>query len=229
MEVMRINCGHCRQCVDVVLQAQQDAVRAVIRDPASGEEQTVTGVRMKEGEKRQAAIAFCPMCLAPNLLWYKRESQVGFVDHFPKQPGSKRAKNEMVFTDIRQYPDIEPYVMNANWPSDLSESWGDVLKMVDAKVSPPNIAAAIGVCLEIACNALNAGGKKLYLMIDALKNDGHITEPMHAWAHQIRILRNSGTHKFVASNSDVDAAVDFMKIFLHVAFTLRLEIEAKTT
>lgn len=229
MDQKRIECGHCFQIVDVVLQGEQKSIQRLVHDPVSGRDQTVHGFRADVGFEQQerAAIAFCPLCLQPSLLAYKRSpTKDSVIQKAAESGGSARLVTVDILTDFRQFPPPRDRKINPNWPEKVARAWDDTMRSHDAGVSPPSVATSIGSCLQTACRALNAKGKNLVDEIVDLRLTGHITEGMAVWATKIRLLRNAGTHDYEADATEVEEAIEFMRMFLHLTFTLGVEIQA---
>jgi hypothetical protein len=62
--------------------------------------------------------------------------------------------------------------------------------------------------------------------IDALVSAGVVTRDIGEWSHQVRLLRNDGTHELQADIDAVRELVGFMRFFFEAAFALPARLKS---
>ena len=78
--------------------------------------------------------------------------------------------------------------------------------------------------MDVCTTKLNGGGGQLSARIDKLRQSGMLTEPLAQWAHEVRLDGNQAIHEIEATAKEAKELVEFIKLFLQVAFVLPAEI-----
>jgi hypothetical protein len=105
--------------------------------------------------------------------------------------------------------------------------------------APATAAAGCGSCLEEALKQLEQRAlsekwlaaplktnMRLVDRIDALVSAGVVTRDIGEWSHQVRLLRNDGTHELQADIDAVRELVGFMRFFFEAAFALPARLKS---
>ncbi len=205
-------CGHCHSSAQILF----DPITIQRRLYLSESGEAARPLHIQLGPNTEAARwnqfgGFCPSC---HMMTFLEVAATG------DDPENRTY-------EVRQYPAPRDMDAPTAWPTDLRTAWEDLLKMQSGGVSPASLATAAGTCLQLALRLLGAEGKTLAQEIDNLRGKNIITAELADWAHDLRQQRNGGTHDFFGDQQRISEGIDFLRMFLHLTFTLRFEIEAK--
>jgi hypothetical protein len=118
-------------------------------------------------------------------------------------------------------------------PDKVQQEFPAIAELAAEGRAPATAAAGCGSCLEEALKALETraasegwlstpvkANARLVERIDALVTAGVITRDIGQWSHQVRLLRNHGTHELKADAEAVRELVAFLQFFFEAAFAL---------
>lgn len=204
-------CGHCGRMTEMHVTTVTGAPRrAIIRD---GRTEPVHAMRAPaaDGARHASATGFCSWCAEPTLLTYLTINGAAGPQ----------------LRDLRQFPPPHPLDAPTVWPADLAEAWSNTLRAVAGGVSGAGILSLAGTCLQQALRHLGARGDRLAAEIADLRSRNIISGGLADWADDLRQRRNGATHDMIAAPEDADEAVEMMKVFLYLTFTLPATIAAR--
>jgi len=185
----------------------------------------------------QCDITTCPEngCKGPitiTLLW--RSSADALREQLGKggwhlTPGDT---NLLTLLEVLPSSDLPRPVLDS-LPEKIQAEFPAVADLAAEGRAPATAAAGCGSCLEEALKALEQRALDLKWMsaplkkdlrfverIDALVAAGVIPRDVGEWSHQVRLLRNDGTHELKADAEQVRELVAFLKFFFEAGFAL---------
>jgi hypothetical protein len=124
------------------------------------------------------------------------------------------------FELLATYPEPQKATRDPAYPDELREIFAEAQEDLALGRSPARIVATCRSVLDVATNKLNGRGATLSARIDNLKERGVMTEAIADWAHAVRIDGNEAIHELVATAQEARELVEFIKMFLDVAFVL---------
>jgi hypothetical protein len=217
MEMTKVlTCGNCHKESTVLLTGVAAPLRRTYIDQ-QGKPGIAYASRNPDADAKTRAVfhGACPRC-------YETTVIVARFDGPETPPGTPLRATAL--TDVEQYPPPERAVAPPVWPATLQTAWTDVLKVRAADASAATILATAGTCLQHALRLLRAEGKTMFDEIEDLHRQNIITQGLRDWSHDLRDKRNKGTHDFTGTEADAAELVEFLRIFLHLTFTLPAEI-----
>jgi hypothetical protein len=225
------HCGRCGHLVDFRFRnVWQVAMRPIVSEPvpASRVARAIASDNLGPDVKG-AAVAFCPRCYLPSLIDFTTKERYldGIIGNLASEEGLMGGPDLVKVTAV--YPPEAKPDEDQDWPSDIAPIFRDAQKMLSQQMTPSLIISACRSVLDMATAQLLQGTPEKVLMrrIERLHADGVITKPIADWAHQIRIDGNESVHEGRGEVEDARVYVQFLKIFLNVAFSLPMAIDRK--
>ena len=189
---------------------------------------TVSSRIVCENELVQAyGTAACGMCNQPVLVW------------FECRRGELEVQREASRSDYWRYCGVAPKILatypepakpddSPNYPHALRQVFIELQEDVRAKRSPARIIAGCRSVMEVALRELNYEKGNLVDRIDKARSDGVVTEGLRGWAHRVRLQGNEAIHELTAEFHEAEELVDFIRLFLEVAFDLPARLRSRT-
>jgi hypothetical protein len=187
-------------------------------------------VIMREGHQtvRAHGMASCPKCNGPILIWFECASDA------LRRIGTS-AKDWVWRYDgpppriLGVYPKGEEPDDSPHFPEALRKVFVELQEDIRMKRTAPRLVMGCRSVMEVALKALGYDDKKDALSgrIDKARDDGVLTESMRAWAHRIRLDGNEAAHELQATDEEAREFVDFLRLFMEVAFVLPTRIPKK--
>lgn len=227
-------CGRCSNLVDFVLEAVRDyTVRTPEQVKSLGRTDTDMRPRITmrtlydEDPVNGAALVHCPRCHGPSLITFKttRKALEGIKETFNKEGSLFGGQSLISISEIFPRPP-EPEI-DPNWPVSIHRQFKDAQSMLSQGITP---SIVIGVCrtvLDLATKELHATDGSLFNRIKTLQEQGQITAAIADWAHRIRLDGNQAVHEGVGEEEEAKEFIEFLRMFLSVAFSLPKTIAAK--
>lgn len=111
------------------------------------------------------------------------------------------------------------------WPKEIQREFSDAQTMLIQGMSPSIIISTCRTVLDVSLKKLNGQGKNIFSRINDLLEKGIITQPIAHFAHSIRSLGADATHDAIGGEEDARLFIEFLKVFLNIAFSLPAQIE----
>ncbi|UFX41828.1 DUF4145 domain-containing protein [Bradyrhizobium sp. 41S5] len=127
----------------------------------------------------------------------------------------------------RTYPESRQPIAHATWPPEIQRPFVDLQKMLAANMHPGLIIAGCRSVLDVATKHLGGTSNNLFDRINELAQNNVITVGLKNWANKLRRDGNDATHELKGEQEEASQLVEFLKIFLHVAYELPAAIEEK--
>ena len=220
---VRLKCPHCGKEKDFSLHRPMEylAREPVPLGTTSARPSQTVVTRTERHRVRAYGVAACPECNGPVLIWFEcpwdalRRVSASSKDVEWRYSGDE-PRILGTFPKMEE-PDDSPY-----YPEPLRKVLIELQEHIQAKCSAPLIVIGCRGVLEVALKTLGYDGKQgpLTKRIDQARQDGILTESMRQWAHRIRLDGNEAVHELTASHEDASELVDFLRLFLEVAFVL---------
>jgi hypothetical protein len=100
--------------------------------------------------------------------------------------------------------------------------------MLNQGITPSIITGVCRTVLDVVTKKLGAKeSDTLFKRIEFLRDNSTITQPIRDWAHELRLDGNAATHDAVGDANEAREYVEFLRMFLNMAFTLPARIEAR--
>ena len=176
---------------------------------------------------RVYGVASCPRCHGPVMIWFECVDQSMIYIHQSSED-KEWCYDGLAPKVLSVWPKPEEPDDSPHYPEALRQVFIELQEDVkDGRTASRIVFGCRGV-LEVALEALGYDEKMgaLIKRIDKAREDGVLTESMRKWAHRIRLDGNEAAHKLTASNEDAKEFVDFLRLFLEVAFVLPARIPA---
>ena len=128
---------------------------------------------------------------------------------------------------LRTYPQRESPKAHPTWPEKIQRPFVDLQMMLSQNRHPSFIISGCRTILDVATKDLGGTKSKLVDRIDELATKSIVIGVLQAWAHKLRLDGNAAVHELEGTDEDAAQLVEFIKLFLHVAYELPAAISAK--
>jgi hypothetical protein len=176
---------------------------------------------------RAYGVSVCPNCNGPILIWFECA--------FEALQRVKQSTNDWTWRYAGQppkilgvYPEGEKPDDSPHYPDALRRVFVELQEDIRAGRTAPRIVVGCRSVLEVALKSLGYEGRQtLFERINKAREDGLLTESMREWAHRIRLDGNEAAHELNATDDEAREFVDFLRLFMEVAFVLPTRIPKK--
>ncbi len=166
----------------------------------------------------------CPHCGEPLLIIFRTTQRllslaVQYQNAQPPQQQQRLVTGDSVVV-VRTYPESRQPIAHPTWPEEIRRPFVDLQMMLSEHKHPSFIIGGCRTILDVATKDL--GGKKpnLFARIDELADMNIVTGALKDWAHKLRLEGNEAVHELKGTEDDATQLVEFIKLFLHVAYEL---------
>lgn len=223
-------CPHCSEHKDFVIQqpTEMREVSAANRHPPLWEPMATPNSKMVKAE---FAIEFCglsrcPLCLNPVL--FILAAARGFVNRATQHSAhSQNFRLEGPCQVIAVYPEAPRIDAHPSWPEEIKQPFVEMLEDVRRNRTPAFIITNCRTILDVATKHLGGEGKSIFDRIEDLRAKGLLTGSLADWAHRIRQRGADAVHDLVGDAETARQLVEFIRLFLHVAYELPEMIREK--
>ena len=232
------SCGRCGHLADFEFKRVTDfTLRSVelVNEMARVENNTGRSIDFggpipdKKDIVRGVSLCFCPHCKQPTLIIYEcmRNIHEAIVKVVPGDKGMLDSRSALINV-IEMLPKPKAADKDPNWPTEIIEIFADAQNMLTQNMTPSIILATCRTVLDVATKImLPDTTATLYKRIELLREQGVITEPIKEWAHAIRLDGNDAAHDATGKRESAGVYIEFLKMFLNVAFALPARIERR--
>ena len=234
-------CPGCSNPVDFAVSQISEVVRKEPDPDNPGEFRIEKKIQLHprqqidESDIREAcAVSRCPLCSSPLLIVFRALSAV-ITDamRMEREKGYGglaylRMVPKTTVSVVATYPVSDPPAAHPTWPEKIRTPFIDLQAMLKEKRHPSFIIGGCGTVLDVATKHLGAKNGTLEKRIDKLAEMNVVTGTLKDWAHALRLDRNAALHEFEGTQESALEMVEFIKLFLHVAFELPAAIAAKS-
>jgi len=168
-------------------------------------------------------VASCPLCHGPVMVNF--EATLSSLRGM--QAAANRPEERFVAGDVKilaTYPTPAKASRDPAYPEELREIFAEAQEDLLLNRSSARIVATCRSVLDVATKKLNGKGKDLLNRIDNLREEGILTQSLSEWAHTVRINGNEAIHELTATKQEAAEIIEFIKMFLDVAFVLPTRI-----
>ncbi len=220
----RLTCPHCNNLADFSLNSISEyRVVGHVNLPTN-----VGGVQLRralEPAERVNAfgVASCPLCIGPVMVNF--EATLKSIRGL--QATANRPEERFVPGDVKvlsTHPTAAKASRDPAYPEELREIFAEAQEDLMLNRSAARIVATCRSVLDVATKKLNGKGRDLLARIDNLREAGVLTQSLSEWAHTVRINGNEAIHELTATKDEAAEIVEFIKMFLDVAFVLPTRI-----
>ena len=143
-----------------------------------------------------------------------------------RNPHSREGLAFTAYKVVSFWPEVKDRKANPNWPDEVKKPMLEAEQMLDSKFSPSVIISTCRSILDVCTKKLGAEKGNLASRIDKLSEMGILTSSMKDWAHAVREIGNEAVHELGGgTHDDAKELLEFIRLFLHLAFELPVEIE----
>lgn len=231
-----LKCGNCGHLVDFEFRHVVDHTERTPEQIKDLGEPRIShpslSMRALHDQDRVTASAHthCPRCRYPTLIVYEcsRVAHESIAKIIRAGEGNLLGGSSVV--SVKSYYPMPPRAEQSPfWPASLREIFADAQDMLVEGKTPSIILSTARSVLEIALRELDGSEQKeaLFRRIERLHEAGVITSPIKDWAHEIRLDGNASVHDGVGDRKRAAEYIEFLKLFLDMAFTLPRRIQER--
>lgn len=173
-------------------------------------------------------LAFCPECSLPSI-YTMAMPRLHFLTH--RQSLTHPRKHSIVKIPAEYIVDVLPKlpgpISDPVWPKEIQREFSDAQTMLIQGMSPSIIISTCRTVLDVSLKKLKGEGQNIFSRINDLLEKGIITQPIADFAHSIRSLGADATHDAKGDEEDARLFIEFLKVFLNIAFSLPAQIESR--
>jgi len=198
---------------------------------------------MRDGSKRRAqtgvefaGLARCSLCGNP-VMFVIVASEEEFAHRLAHRHSKQHERlPSEAFAVVQTYPELSQVDAHPSWPEKLQAPFVELQEDVARNRTPGRIIAGCRSILDVATKDLLRKyrpldpdpevpkGKRpkedIFSRVNALADLGLLTGILGQWAHKLRQLGADATHDLEGDPEDARQFVEFLKLFLHVAYEL---------
>jgi rRNA maturation protein Nop10 len=222
-------CPHCGRVEHFALRGVIEYIAKSRIVPGDISTSRTVKVDLREGHHTAKAYgaASCPNCGGPILIWFEcpQESLALMKASSGSHEWRYNGSNPKI---LGVFPEGEKPDDSPHYPEALRKVFVELQEDVKMGRNAPRIVVGCRSVLEVALKDLGYTGKHQDLRdrIKKARADGRLTESMSAWAERIRLEGNEAAHELSATDAEAREFVDFLRLFLEIAFVLPARIEA---
>lgn len=190
---------------------------------------SVTAPRTGTSRVKAFGVACCPRCNSPVLVWFEGISGQLLGIRQASQSLEWRWNGEEPKI-IAVYPELARPDDSPHYPQALRQVFVELQEDIQDKRTPARIVSGCRSVMEVALRSLGYDKPKESLSdrIDKARADGLITESIRKWAHHVRLEGNFAIHELgETTDAEAQELVDFLRLFLEVAFDLPARVPAQ--
>ena len=122
---------------------------------------------------------------------------------------------------------IDQHFLHFVLPEEIGESYSEAIQAAKLGLYKSS-AVMIGRALEAVCRDYDKNIKSIHTGLAKMLNDGALSQEMHDWANELRLLRNIGAHpsNVKIQEQDVMDAIDFLKSIFELIYYVRPKFNA---
>ncbi|MGV1939541.1 DUF4145 domain-containing protein [Agrobacterium sp. 22-211-1] len=231
-------CGRCNELVDFHFKALFDHTQRTPEevkklrdlDRQSPMRRQLHVQVLSDGDLLSAsALCHCPRCNGPALIVFKAERATyeSIKNLITKGDGAILGGFKSITVEevhpAPARPDADPH-----WPEEITRQFVDAQNMLNQGITPSIITGVCRTVLDVVTKKLGAKeSDTLFKRIEFLRDSSVITQPISDWAHALRLDGNAATHDAVGDANEAREYIEFLRMFLNMAFALPARIEAK--
>lgn len=176
-------------------------------------------------EVHAAAIASCPECLKPTLLYIKAPLKNLDVirEALKKGAGIVNPPFEIVYA----LPEVAVAVTSVKWPPKIQKLFRGAQDHHNTSDVPEMTISACRSVMEVAIKDLGGEGASFKKRITDLKTKNLITKSMEEWAMSLWEDGNAAVHEIEGTKEQAQKLIDFLRLFLSQVYDLPASIEEK--
>jgi hypothetical protein len=228
---IRHYCPDCRNLVDFTVSQVGEIVK---REPDPNDPAKFKPVPKRPNQVGETgetvegcALSRCPHCAEPLLIVFRttrhllqEAHRLDNTERTQHNPLMSRLQVGDTVLVLKTYPESKQPIAHLTWPEKIRRPFVDLQMMQSEKKHPSFIIGGCRTILDVATKDL--GGKKHNLVdrIDELANMNIVTGVLKDWAHKLRLDGNAAVHELDGTDDDATQLVEFIKLFLHVAYEL---------
>ncbi|MGO4737358.1 DUF4145 domain-containing protein [Bosea sp. 2KB_26] len=240
-------CPHCRELKDFVIsQASENRERPINDDlPPLWTEFTRRtgglsrgGLRPSESATEFVALSRCPNC-GHAVLFVMLTDSLEFVYRLQNFNLERHREDRIpakAFHVLVSYPRPVQFDAHPSWPEKIQAPFIELQEDVVRGRTAGRIIAGCRSILDVATKDLlrkyrpddpdpeRPNGKRpkedIFTRVNALAELGLLTGALGEWAHKLRKLGADATHDLDGDPDEAKQFVEFLKLFLHVAYEL---------
>jgi hypothetical protein len=173
----------------------------------------------------------CPHCGEPLLIIFRTtqlllRQAIQYQNVQPPQPQHRLVTGDSVVV-VRTYPESRQPIAHPTWPEEIRRPFVDLQMMLSEHRHPSFIIAGCRSILGVATKNLGGKSNSLFERIDELAKLNIVTGALKDWAHKLRLEGNDAVHELKGTEQEATQLVEFIKLFLHVAYELPDAISTK--
>ncbi|MBR0871304.1 DUF4145 domain-containing protein [Bradyrhizobium tropiciagri] len=149
------------------------------------------------------------------------------VSRHPQNSHFRLMANDNILI-VRTYPQSREPIAHPTWPEEIREPFVDAQKMLSENKTPSFIIGGCRAVLDVATKKLGGNSANLAGRISELAQKGIITGGLREWADKLRLDGNNALHELKGDRDGAIQLVEFIRVFLHVAFELPAAIREKS-
>lgn len=172
-------------------------------------------------------MAQCSHCDRPILVVFNTKER--YLDNILKrlnEPACLLGGEGLIKVTSTWPPQPEPE-QDPHWPEPARQHFKDAQTMLMSGISAATVIGACRTVLDLLTKQLGQTDGNLLKRIDALKENGVITQPIADWAHGLRLDGNAAVHDGEGNEDDAREYIEFLRMLLNVTFTLPARINQK--
>jgi hypothetical protein len=179
-------------------------------------------------------LARCPLCTQPLMIVFRAPAALltEALDSGQRRGGidmKSRLRVGETVTIVGTFPQTEDPKPHRTWPEKIQVPFVDLQHMLRERRHPPFVISGCRTVLDVATRHLGARRDRLVDRIDELADRNVVTGILRDWSHKLRLDGNAAVHELEGTEEDARQLVEFMKLFLHVAFELPARSPSKLT
>ena len=243
-------CPHCSELKDFVIsQASERIQRKLDHDLpplwteiAAADRRTVhIGNRRVQQAAEICALSRCPHCMNPVMfvVLVTDEDLAHRLQRQHQQGHIHERIDPSAFRVVASYPELPRIDAHPSWPIEI-KPFVELQEDVARKRTPAFIISGCRSILDVATKDLMKKYKiadeesvpakdksNIFDRVEYLRKRGLLTGALGDWSHSLRKLGANATHDLTGTADDAQQFVEFLKLFLHVAYELPEAIKAK--
>lgn len=232
---LKSRCSHCGELADFVMfQASEIAPRDIsgLTPPLwekdnSSISYSVAGVKPAKDGSEFCALSRCPNCGNPVMFVVATTRQAMKVVQDSKHHSADTRIMPQSCKVMAMYPPPQSFASHPSWPEEIRKPFVEMQDDLSRGRTPAFIITGCRTILDVATKQLGADGKNIFGRIEDLRSKGLLTGALADWAHEIRQRGADAVHDLDGDRETARQFVEFIKLFLHVAYELPEMINAR--
>lgn len=143
------------------------------------------------------------------------------------QTFGERGRAMTDFEIVAAYPEAPRFDAHPTWPEKIKKPFVELQEDMQRGRTPAFIISGCRSILDVATKDLDGKGDNIFARVEDLRKKGLLTGALADWAHALRKRGADAVHDLDGDQETARQLVEFIKLFLHVAYELPEAIREK--